>query len=365
MRKNDKHTKELNKKLKEKEEEISEQDSFNGLPPKDIFSFLESRSGADLLRLVEENDLNVSPPFQRPDVWSVVTKTRFIDSLTKDLPIPSMCFSYEISSEKYEVVDGKQRVGTIVEFLKKNSDWKKLSYLEDVRAELSGKSLENVKEKYNILVQKIKNVTLPITVVRYDAKKKEHLDYVFTIFHRLNTGGMKLNSQEIRNCIFQGSFNDFLKELVYKNNSKKVFGENKRFSAEEQVLRFFCFNDRWEDYKGAFSKFLNEYMDYKRKKFDKKELTEKNKLFNDVVKVAVLISNFKKESKAVKDAVLVGIAKNIEELAGIANVKKFVRDAFEKLKKEDIFSVEKLISSLDSKTKTLQRFTVAIKIFKP
>jgi len=361
MKKNNK----IIKELKLKEEEISESDDFNELPPKDIFAFLESRSGADLLRLVKEGDLDVNPSFQRDDVWLSSAKTRFIDSLTKDLPIPSMCFSYEVSSSKYTVVDGRQRIGTIISLLRDESEWKKFSLLNDVRKELSGNLLIDVKSKNNNLIQKVKNVTIPVTVVRYDSTKKEHLEYIFTIFHRLNTGGMKLNNQEIRNCIFQGNFNDFLIELSKQKNSKNIFGENKRFNIEEQILRFFCFYEKWEKYKGSFSKFLNDYMKENRES-NKEKLKSKSDLFNDVIEIAILIPNFKKESKAVKDAVMVGLAKNIKKIKKLNDnkIKAFVEKAFEKLKKEEVFQVENLISSLDNKGKVLERFKTAINIFK-
>ena len=356
-----------NKELKSAEKEISESDNFNELPPKDIFSFLESRSGADLLRLVKEGDLDVRPPFQREDVWSIADKTRFIDSLTKDLPIPSMCFSYEIHSSKYTIVDGKQRVSTIISFLNDDeSDWKKFSVLSDVREELSGVSLNDIKINNNKLIQKIKNITMPITVVRYDSTKKEHLEYIFTIFHRLNTGGMKLNNQEIRNCIFQGNFNDFLTKLSSQKNSISIFGKNKRFNSEEQVLRFFCFFERWRKYKGSFSRFLNDYMKDQRKS-NEKRLKEKEDLFNNVADVAIFVPDIKKESKAVKDAIMVGIATNIKEIKSLDSkkIKPFVKSAFEKLKKEEVFQIENLISSLDNKNKVLERFKTAINLFKP
>jgi hypothetical protein len=351
--------------LKKKEEELSEVDNFNELPPTDAFAFLETRSGADLLRLYKENDLDMSPDFQRDDVWPNTTKTKFIDSLTKDLPIPSMCFSYEINTGKYIVVDGRQRINAIISLLKDNSDWKKFSHLKDVREELSGKSVEDVKKNNANLIQKVKNVTLPITVVRYDSGKKNHMEYIFTIFHRLNTGGMKLNNQEIRNCIFQGSFNKFLKTLSAEEESKNIFGENRRFNVEEQILRFFCFDERWSKYSGSFSNFLNDYMETKRD-IGKKEMDTKKNLFNDVMKIAILIPSFKNESKAVKDAVMVAISKNIKNIKKIDgnDRKKIISNSFNKLKTKEIFSMENLMSSLDNKSKTLKRFKVAINIFK-
>ena len=70
-------------------------DDINKQPPDDIISFNELRSCADLLRMYTDNQLKIDPDFQRNLVWSAVEKTRFIDSLTKQLSIPSMCISLD------------------------------------------------------------------------------------------------------------------------------------------------------------------------------------------------------------------------------------------------------------------------------
>ena len=85
----------------------------------------------------------------------------------------------------------------------------------------------------------MENLSLPITVLRCDYQKKNHAEYMFTIFHRLNTGGTKLNNQEIRNCIYSGSFNDFLKEMASGSDIPTV------------VSRY---TDEWEFFLAVLSK---------------------------------------------------------------------------------------------------------------
>ena len=106
------------------------------------------------------------------------------------------------------------------------------------------------------------NVSIPVTILRCNLKKPSHREYIFTIFHRLNTGGVTLNNQEIRNCIFQGSFNDLLFKL-YKNEKWLQFigrqnHTGDRFKAQELILRFFAFYENLEGYEGKLSKFLND-----------------------------------------------------------------------------------------------------------
>lgn len=85
--------------------------------------------------------LEINPDFQRGEVWTPKAKTLFIDSLIKQLPIPSMCISWNFSENKRIVVDGLQRISTIIDFLKPNSSWK-LSKVDDVDERISGKTVE-------------------------------------------------------------------------------------------------------------------------------------------------------------------------------------------------------------------------------
>ena len=186
----------------------------NVVPPADIFAFNESRSCADLKRMYDKKQIDISPNFQREQVWKSPAKARFLDSLLKNLPIPSMCISLDISTQKRVVIDGLQRISTIVEFLDAVEHDKDLvlSLLDDIDERLSGKSIKQIKQENPEVIGFIENVSIPVTVLRCDLSRQDHMEYIFTIFHRLNTGGTKLNNQEIRNCIFNGNFNDLLFE---------------------------------------------------------------------------------------------------------------------------------------------------------
>jgi len=138
-------------------------------------------------------------------------QTRFIDSLIKQLPIPSLCLTLDYKTGKRIVIDGLQRIQSIINFLNVNEDWK-LAKLEDIDDRISGKKVSEIKEKNSFFIERVKNAALPITILRCDLSKESHANYLFTIFHRLNSGGTKLNNQEIRNAIYSGNFNNFLKE---------------------------------------------------------------------------------------------------------------------------------------------------------
>ncbi len=86
----------------------------------------------------------------------------------------------------------------------------------------------------------------------------------YDLFERLNTGGVKLHAQEIRNCVFRGEFRNILKELSTNKNFLKVvkLSDNEQQSAiyEECVLRFFSFTESYESFDHSVVDFLNDYM---------------------------------------------------------------------------------------------------------
>ena len=188
------------------------EDDSSETPPSDIVAFNELRSCADLARMTNDGVIDLQPHFQRDIVWSTTEQTRFIDSLVKQLPIPSMCFAFDHKNEAWIVIDGLQRMTAIVKFIS-GGDWK-LSNLKDIDQRLAGvvaaafKTGAGDRKK---IFDRIQNKTLPITVLRCDFSKRAHMEYLFTVFHRLNSGGSKLNNQEIRNCIFSGAFNNILR----------------------------------------------------------------------------------------------------------------------------------------------------------
>ena len=297
--------------------DILDQDDSPIVPPSGLFTTNEVRSCAELYRMVVENSLNTQPNYQRREVWKNADQSRFIDSLSKRLPIPSLCIS--VSNEKYEVIDGQQRIATIVRFLSQSddqpqTDWE-LSKLNDIDPLLSGKKVSEIKKDSSDLYSRIRNVMLPITLVYCDYEKKDHLEYIYKIFYRLNTTGLPLNNQEIRNCIFFGTFNNLLKDLDASVDWKNVFdstAQDPRLKGQERILLFFAFYDCFESYSGRLTTFLNQYMiQHKNDRLD--DLLSKKELFDKTLFLANKI-RYTKKSKVILDTVLYGISKNIDVL---------------------------------------------------
>jgi len=297
-------------------------------PPQDVVAFNELRSCADLFRLYDSKALDIQPPYQREVVWSAVEQSLFIDSLIKQLPIPSMCFSLDYKSQKWQVVDGLQRMTAIVSFLNPEIKWK-IADNEDIDPALRGMTnlqLLGGTEQQKILYRRVQNISLPITVIRCDPTRPDHSEYLFTIFHRLNSGGKQLNHQEIRNCIFSGPFNEQLRLLddqpEWKTLKKSLPSKGSRFRSIELILRFFALHERVSKYGGNLPKFLNEYM--REYRFSKPTTLEKQeKLFDEVVshisRGLKTLESFP-VSYTLLESLMIGIAHNLDRVAVTNNV---------------------------------------------
>jgi hypothetical protein len=357
----------VDKELEILEEKLQETDDFVETPPSDIVAFNELRSCADLLRMYDAGQLNIQPEFQRDVVWSNPMQTRFVDSLVKQLPIPSMCISLDYKTQERLVIDGLQRISSIIFFLSEKKEWK-LSNLDDIDSRISGKSNFYIRKKHPGIIGKVENTTIPITVLRCDYAKKSHMAYLFTIFHRLNTGGNKLTNQEIRNCIYSGPFNDLLRSAVNNEHFRTLFSleEDKtyRFAYEELILMFFAFSENFENYRGRLAKFLNDYMEVYRYI----EVEESNALeshFNNITNlIYTKICDQKplpKLSKAASEALYVGISRNYENLENESAAQLQAR--FKNLISDNLFSVDSLKGGLSSKGGVISRLSKSIEIF--
>ena len=103
--------------IKERERIESQDEIQVAIPPEDIIAFNELRSCADLFRLYDRQQLDIRPKFQRGIVWTDKEQALFVDSLMKQLPIPSLCISFDAKTQKRLVIDGLQRMWTIIHFL--------------------------------------------------------------------------------------------------------------------------------------------------------------------------------------------------------------------------------------------------------
>jgi hypothetical protein len=359
--------KELLLKISNPEESSFNDDDGTELPPPDVVALNELRSCADLIRMYDngKGKLQIQPDFQREVVWDRAAQTRFIDSLTKQLPIPSLCFSLDYKTQKRLVIDGLQRMQSIINFLT-NDNWR-LSRLDDIDERISGKKVSDIKKDNGELIEIVEDVTLPITVLRCDNSKDSHNNYLFTIFHRLNSGGKKLNNQEIRNCIYSGAFNTLLKDLNRYEPWRHLLNlkpnDGYRFKYEELILRFFAFQEEHSEYKGRLAKFLNKYM-LKYKNLKKETSIEKEKIFKETIDIIFIKIAERKQLKTsitIIESLMHGISMNIPY--GQSAQGEELRNKFKYLLETDTFSEENLLAGLANTDKVKQRLSKSREVF--
>lgn len=162
--------------------------------------------------LSDSSYMKINPSYQRRNRWDVKKKSLLIESLLMNVPVPPI-FLYEKDYNSYEVMDGLQRLKTIHDFL---SNRFKLSSLE-YWGELNGRYFKDLPD---ILKRGLYRRTISAIVLLAETSKKiDETDIRTILFNRLNTGGVQLNPQEIRNALFPGSFND----LIIKISREKIF----------------------------------------------------------------------------------------------------------------------------------------------
>lgn len=188
----------------------------------------------NILDLIDEGSLELAPDFQRGRVWNANQKSRLVESLLLQIPLPAFYFS-EDNDGAYHVVDGLQRLSTLQTFVRgKGFALKGLEYLEDAEGRRFDELLVQWQRRiYN--TQLIVNVIDPTTPP----------GVMFDIFRRINTGGTPLNAQEIRHCMSKPRSRDILKRMTHTDAfyvATNGLTDHIRMNDREMALRFIAFH---------------------------------------------------------------------------------------------------------------------------
>lgn len=248
------------------------------------------------------------PPFQRNYVWSIQRASRFIESLILGLPVPGIFLSTDSVTNKLLIVDGQQRILSLQKFYSGLFEDGKPFKLKGVVEELEGRTLNDLSEfDRNRLDESI----LHATVMKQE-EPDDSDSSIYMIFERLNTGGVPLQPQEVRACVFYGDFNEFLCNITENKVWRSLFTtKNLRMKEEELILRFFAFALDRNQYRGNYKYFLNDFMNTNRnfKKYSKDMLEEMfvstlNFVVSALGRNAFKISN--QINAAIYDSVMIG-----------------------------------------------------------
>jgi hypothetical protein len=204
-----------------------------------------------LLDDIRSKNLIVNPEFQRLSVWDRVRQSRLVESLLLNIPIPVLFFAEDPDGTRV-VVDGQQRLRAIEEFEAGQYALRGLQVLPSLNRK---RWVDLTPRQARVIV----NRTLRCHVI--SARSDPNLR--FEVFERLNTGGVTLNDQELRNSLYRGPFNRFLNELAHDPRwlglLQRPIPDN-RLQHHEMILRFLAMDTRGEKYKPPLKAWLNDFM---------------------------------------------------------------------------------------------------------
>jgi len=301
--------------------------------------------------------MELRPFYQRRLRWDPERQSKLIESFIMNVPVPSL-FVYEAGLAKFEVMDGQQRITAIKEFYSNElrltglEQWPEINgrtYLK-LPTEIK-KGIDRRSISYTVLLKESAETTEEQTLLRQ------------LVFERLNTGGVKLSQQEVRNCLYQGEFNNLLHRLATRAPFRRawelpVYSESEqanppvellensfysKMSDIEVVLRFFALRHA-DQYTRGMQGFLDVYM-VRTRQFQAGDLTQLEALFDETIDLGTAIFGdllFRpwsvKEGNwadhphvAFSDAVMVGLARNLAHADLLLKKKDVVLGATQQL----------------------------------
>jgi hypothetical protein len=227
----------------------------------------------ELADMVREEELDISPDYQRLFQWSEGARSRFIESLLLEMPVPPIYMVEEDDGRKL-LIDGLQRLSSYLHFRgmlvaphlrpKPVLFGDKLTLQDcDIVTELNGKTYDDLGLSLQI---KLKRSFVRVEVIKRGSNSK----FKYHMFKRLNTGGEALTNQQLRNCtirLLNPVFNDFIIEMADRvvdfQDCVATISDEQRYGAydKELVLRFFALKNARAKFKHDVSDFLTEYME--------------------------------------------------------------------------------------------------------
>ncbi|GAA4479481.1 hypothetical protein GCM10023094_24670 [Rhodococcus olei] len=219
--------------------------------------------------------IDISPAYQRRLRWPNKKKSLLIESFLLNIPVPPI-YLYERDYNSYEVIDGRQRLDAISSFMANDFALSGLEYWPELNR-------KRFRDLPTVLKNGLLRRSLPAVVLLAETQRSDEdgLDVRRVLFDRLNTGGIKLNPQELRNALYPGSLNDLLIRLSRSDAFSATWGIPSRTPNEDReppqelldnplyasladaelVLRVFALRDAIATGKrGSLRRILDSYM---------------------------------------------------------------------------------------------------------
>ena len=204
----------------------------------------------------------IVPKFQRSWVWNITQASRLVESFLMGLPVPNI-FLFKDPTRSMIVIDGLQRLRAVVGFIEGTLPGEDVFKLQGVNERWVGLTYQSLHENDR---KTFRDSVLRAIIVN-QVHPDDHFTSMFHIFERLNTGGSKLLPQEVRNCVYQGAFNDALVTMNQDADEwRMIFGSprvDKHMRDVELILRFLALHDEAVGKTAPYAKpmklFLNNY----------------------------------------------------------------------------------------------------------
>jgi len=292
-----------------------------------------------LLKRIKHKEINLAPDFQRnANIWNPKNQSRLIESLLIRLPLPAFYID-ATDDTQWLIIDGLQRISTFKSFILDKT--LKLTGLEFLSKELDKKYYDQLSRDYQRRIDETE-----LTVYLIEPGTPDEVKY--RIFQRINTGGLPLNNQELRQASNPGHATKILKKLASLSEFERVTNlrENrkKRLDDHEFVLGFIAFTlTKYQDYpsKKGRNYFLHEAMK-KLNKIDENLVKEIEQKFCIAMEAAYnifgedtfrkILNNSSKKSpvnKALFEAWSVALSQlNEQEIEILINKKEKLKELF-------------------------------------
>lgn len=321
----------------------------------DIASYPSDFTLAGIAQMWKDGDIEI-PGFQREFVWTIKQSSLLIDSFLCGLPVPPVFF-YIDESNKNLVIDGQQRILTVVYFMEGYfGDESTLGKRQVFRLSGLAEHSPYFKKRFIDLEEadqrKLKQSVLRAVNIRQLNPTGEGTS-AYHIFERLNTGGTPLKPQEIRNSVFRGALSTKLKEANRDRNWRRILGKeniDKHQKDVEILLRLFALVGATEKYEKPMKEFLNRAM-----RRHAAGTSKKVELFFSVFpKVAALVASALGDkpfhirgplNASALDAVMCVLIEHPDDV----NPKKLA-SRYEKLRQDHDFRDLTLLATTDTKT---------------
>lgn len=224
--------KELSRELEHKLQRILDivEEEQLSLQKFNIKHWVSNRSFGEIIDMYLSGEI-MKPNMQREFVWDSLKCSRLIESIILGLPIPPF-FLLEVEKNKYEIIDGFQRITTLVNYvsglpwnfnihvyaenngeiniekIKEEANFRDSKLSKQVLKEIGNKSFKNLDTDYQRM---IKRSTIPL--IEFNQVSPDNFDSKYLIFERINTGSEKLNAMQIRKSLAYGDFMENLYEV--------------------------------------------------------------------------------------------------------------------------------------------------------